>query len=139
MREPVDRLISHYYYLKRFYNSGNAPNLHRKVVEEDWSLEQFCFSTELRNLYSQFLWGFPLEYFDFIGITEFYDDDLSYFSRHYLNADLEPYKENVGTNESGKYQIDTGFRTMIEQFHSLDVKLYDDALVMRQKRVTSMT
>ncbi len=31
------------------------------MVEEEWTLERFCLEPELKNLYSQFLWGFPLK------------------------------------------------------------------------------
>lgn len=134
MRDPVERVLSHFYYLKSFYDPPTAPDLHRKMIEEDWSVERFCLSPELRNLYGQFLWGFPLEYFDFIGITEFYNEDLSYFSRQYLNTDLEPHRENLGKNEGGSYQIEASFRAKLEQFHAYDFELYRTALVMRQKR-----
>ena len=138
MRNPVERVLSHYYYWKSVYNSATAPDLHRRVVEEDWSVERFCLSPELRNLYGQFLWGFPLEYFDFIGITEFYDEDLAYFSEQYLNTDLEPLRENVGKNQGGSYQIDSSFRAKLEQFHAFDFELYRTALLIRQKRLSNL-
>lgn len=137
MRDPVERVLSHFYYLKSFYDPATAPPLHRKMVEEDWSVEQFCLSPELRNLYGQFLWGFPLEYFAFIGITEFYDEDLAYFSGHYLGTYLEPHRENLGKNEGRSYQIESNFRAKLEQFHSYDFELYRTALLMRQKRLTN--
>ena len=70
MRDPVERLASHYHFWKRSDDSDNAPALHRRIIEEGWSFERFCFSNELRNLYSQFLWGFPFNRFDFVGITK---------------------------------------------------------------------
>ena len=42
-------------------------------MEKGWSLERFCLGPEVRNIYSQFLYGFLLEYFSFIGTTEFYE------------------------------------------------------------------
>jgi len=138
LRNPVERVLSHFYYLKSFYNPATAPALHRKMVEEDWSVERFCLSPELKNLYGQFLWGFPLESFDFIGITEFYDEDFSYFSRQYLNTNLEPHRENVGKNERGSYQVDASFRAKLEQFHAYDFELYRTALLMRQERVLNL-
>lgn len=59
MRNPVERLLSHYFYWKRSYNPKQAPLLHRKVIEENWSVERFALSPELRNLYSQFCGAFP--------------------------------------------------------------------------------
>lgn len=138
MRNPVERVLSHFYYLKSFYDPATAPPLHRKMVEEEWSIERFCLSPELKNLFGQFLWGFPLEYFDFIGITEFYDEDLAYFSEQYLHTDLEPQRENVGKKEGGTYQIEAGFRAQLEQFHAYDLELYKTALLMRQKRLSNL-
>ena len=135
LRNPVERVLSHFYYLKSFYEPATAPTLHRKMIEEEWSLEQFCLSPQLKNLYSQFLWGFPLEYFAFIGITEFYEEDLAYFSGHYLGKNLEPHKENVGKSEGRRYEIDASFRAKLEQFHARDFELYRTALLMRQKRL----
>jgi hypothetical protein len=136
LRDPVERVLSHFYYWKRYYDPATAPRLHRKMVEEDWSAERFCLSAELQNLYGQFFWGFPLEYFDFIGITEYYSEDLSYFSRKYLGTALEVHIENVGDKEGGKYSIEKSFRTEIEKFHSYDIGLYKTALEMRQKRLS---
>ncbi len=133
MRNPVERLLSHYYFWKRTYDPQNAPRLHRQVHEENWSLERFCLGPELRNLYEQFFWGFPFDLFDFIGITEFYDEDLTFFSREYLGIHLEPYRENDGGN-SGQYQIDQSFRQQIEAYHAYDMSLYKRACAERLKR-----
>ena len=133
MRNPVERLLSHYYFWKRTYDPQNTPRLLRQLHEENWSLERFCLGPELRNVYSQFFWGFPLERFDFIGITEFYDEDLSFFSRKYLDVHLEPYRENDGGN-NGQYQIGPGFRQQIEAYHAYDMSLYERALGKRLSR-----
>ena len=68
VRDPVERLASHYYFWVRSYHPDKAPLLHKRVVEEKWSFERFCLSEELRNFYCQFLWGFPLARFSFIGL-----------------------------------------------------------------------
>jgi hypothetical protein len=137
MRNPVERLLSHYYFWKRTYDPQNAPRLHRKVCEENWSLERFCLGPELRNLYGQFLWGFPLEFFDFIGITEFYDEDLLFFSRKYLGVHLETHRENDGGNK-GQYQVDPSFRQQIEAYHAYDMSLYKRALDVRLNMRTAI-
>jgi len=134
MRNPVERVLSHYYFWKKTYKPGKVPSHHRKVVEEDWSIERFCLGPEVRNLYWQFLWGFPIDYFDFIGITEFYENDFAYFVQHYLGCDhIEPKRLNVSGKERGAYQIDRSFRNDIEAFHGRDIDLYQRAL---EKRLT---
>ncbi len=134
MRDPVERMLSHYYFWRKSYDPEKSAPLHKRVIEEDWSLERFCLGSELKNVYCQFLWGFPLECFDFIGITEFYNEDLAFFSREYLGANLDDHRENVGDKQGGKYQIDEIFRRQIEQCHGGDMMLYKRALAQRIDR-----
>ncbi len=140
MRHPVDRLISHYHFWNRNVHD-NIGALHRKVIEERWSLEQFAFSKEMRNLYTQFLWGFPLEQFDFIGITEFYSEDFIYFTQQFLGQPIPEFNENrnVTAEAEGKnkshYLIDELFRKAIADYHQKDMELYTRALAKRQLRL----
>ena len=60
VRHPVQRMLSNYHYWKRTYDPGTARPLHRRVVEEEWSVERFCLGEEMRNMYGEFLWGFCL-------------------------------------------------------------------------------
>jgi hypothetical protein len=134
VRHPVQRLLSNYYYWRRTFEPGTAPRLHRKVVEEDWSVERFCLSDEMRNMYGQFLWGFPVENFAFMGITEFYEDDLDYFAGRWLGLSVEPKRLNIGSAPDGEYQVDRALRTRIETFHEQDMELYRRALEKRLAR-----
>jgi hypothetical protein len=131
MRNPVERILSHFHHWKKSDDPPSAP-LHRRVVEENWSIERFCLGPEMRNLYWQFLWGFPIDYFDFIGITEFYEDDLAYFSQHHLGAHVQAKRLNVRNHSA--YQIDRSFRNEIEAFHDRDMELYRNALEKRLSR-----
>jgi hypothetical protein len=133
MRNPVDRVLSNYFFWKRSYDPKTSPSLHRRSIEEDWSIERFCLGEELRDMYWQYLWGFPVEYFDFVGITEFYREDFKYFTKHYLQASIEPQKLNVGDVGRNGYEIDTSLRNRIESFHARDMDLYHRALNRRLK------
>ncbi|MDD5277216.1 MAG: hypothetical protein PHR16_14185 [Methylovulum sp.] len=133
MRNPVERLLSHYYYWKRNFNPETAPYLHKKVIEENWSVEQFSLAPELKDLYSQFLYGFPLEKFSFIGISEFYNDDFDFFVRSYLNSSVKPKRLNINS-EGGLYPIEASLRNEIERFHFNDMNLYQRALEKRLSR-----
>lgn len=125
LREPVERLISHYYFWQKTYDVKTSPLLHRKMVEEDWSLERFCFAPELRNFYSQFLWGFPLSRFDFIGVTEYYEDDLRFFSEKFFKVRLVVHRENINRNKENEvYPVDSNFRSRVEAYHKQDMTLY---------------
>jgi len=134
LRHPVERVLSHYYYWRRSYNPEHSRPLHRNVVEENWSVEKFCLSPALRNLYTQFLWGFPLEQFSFIGITEHYEHDLRYFSKRFIGKDLAVFEKTIGDRKEELYDIDSRFRQRIKSFHERDMALYHRALEFRRAR-----
>ncbi|MFT5709800.1 MAG: hypothetical protein ACI8QT_000487 [Halioglobus sp.] len=136
MRDPVERLASHYLYWIRNYNPIDAGRLHRKVVEEKWTLERFCLGPEMRNVYSKFFWCFPLEKFDFVGITEYYDSEIDYFSEYILGAKLESVRVNVNPSPvECSYIDDPVFRSQIQAYHQADVALYEQALSLREQRL----
>jgi hypothetical protein len=141
LREPLARLESHYYYWQRSYDpaAGLTSSLHRRVVEEGWSLRRFCLAPELRNIYTEFLWGFPSGRLDFVGITEFYAEDLRYFSREILGNKLLPQTLNQRREGGGSVheaQFTAAERAEIEKFHAVDVSLYRGALALRQARLS---
>lgn len=135
LRDPVERLISHYNFFILSYDPLTAGPLFKKVIEESWTLEKFCFSEEFKNLYSKYLQGFPREYIEFIGITEYYSDDLRWFSRMYLNKDVPVSKINCAPKSmEASGSIDPGFRRAVESFHIKDAELYKYALEKRNLR-----
>lgn len=136
MRNPVDRVISHYRYWKRNFDPAKSQAFHRQVVEEDWPLEKFCLSPRLRNLYGQFLYAFPLEYFEFVGITEYFEEDLAAFSRRYFGLAATVERLNVAPS-GDRLQADPGLRREIEQFHAADMALYERALGYRSTRLAA--
>ena len=81
LREPAERLISHYYYWKRTPPAPGTPPLRAHVHALDYSLEDFCQEPLFRNLYSKFLFGVNLDQFDFIGITEDFDRSIDLFRK----------------------------------------------------------
>ncbi len=124
LRNPVDRLVSHYRFWMRAADPHILPALHRRVVEERWSLERFCLGAELRNLYYPFLFGFPVERLAFVGIVERMDQDFPLFAQRFLGSDasLELPRLNVG-NDLERLR-DTRLRNKIEAYHAKDMALY---------------
>jgi hypothetical protein len=135
MRDPVQRVISHYHYWKRSYDPVKSPVLHRRMVEEEWSLERFCLGREVQNIYKTFLWGFPLKKFDFIGISEFFKEDLAWFGRHMLDINIKPRRENVGNHNGEPYRLDPLLERKITDHHKVDYEIYRFALRLRKKRM----
>lgn len=137
MRNPIERVVSHFYFWQRNFNPETALPLHRKMMAENWSLERFCLGPEVRNLYFQFLYGFPLEYFSFIGITEHYNDDFAFFAKNFMASSIEPERLNVGNGAGDGYKISESLRKEISQFHAKDMHLYQRALEMRLTRCST--
>jgi hypothetical protein len=136
MRHPVDRLASHYYHWMRVAPPAHASPVRRRVYQEQWTLQRFCLGREFRNIYSNYLWGFPLSRFDFIGITEHYDTELDYFSRAFMDGELTVMRENANpARQEATYIDDPGLREKIEHWHGADLALYRQALAMRQRRL----
>lgn len=142
LRDPVERLASHYYYWRRSYEPAQSGVLHQRMMEEDWSLERFCLGPELRNIYRQFLWGVPLARFDFVGITEHFDHDIDDFARRILGigslcaADADGSAANVNPAAPSLYVEDASLRARIEQHHAADMTLYRAACARRQRRMS---
>jgi hypothetical protein len=134
MRNPVERLVSDYYHTLKNYSS-DAPPLQKQIIAEKWTLEKYCTCEKLKNVYSQFFWGFPLENFDFIGITEYYNADFEFFRNKFLNPSVPAYHENVNTGYKRK-KLDAGLRKTIESFHAADMMLYERALQMRMVHIS---
>ncbi|MEP6389131.1 MAG: hypothetical protein ABJ056_04320 [Halioglobus sp.] len=129
LREPVERLGSHYHYWRRSYDPQSALPLHAKVVEENWSFEQFYRAPELRNLYGKFLWGFPAARFSFIGISEHYEQELERFALtvRTFSSGMKAERVNENPGQPAVYVQDEQQRREIEQIHADDVLLYQRA------------
>lgn len=117
------------------------PPLRRRIEAENWSLERFCLSEELRNLYQAFFWNFPIENFDFIGITESFDEDAAYFMERYFKKIKNKAipKANANPDKIGKYsaKISPDFLKEIQEFHAEDYVLYRYALQRRAERISA--
>ncbi len=133
MRDPVQRLASHYAFWRRDYDGSDPTQpLRNRVLREDWSFERFALGPELRNVYRQYLWGFDPERFDFIGITEHYQADLERLARRLgWETVAAAALVNPERGEAG-YDIDPALAERIRRYHAADVGLYRWALARRE-------
>lgn len=137
LRDPLERLTSHYYYWKEYHDKMEVQPLLKKFLKEEWTFEDFAFSEEVRNIYSLFLWNFPVERFDFIGVTEYYGEDLTFFAENYLQiSEVEIPKKNVNKKSTDKTINDPELIKEIKEFHAKDYDLYNYALNLRSERET---
>ena len=83
LRHPVERVISNYNYLRaRFEAESTLSPVARKLFNRlVMSLLDFARLPRDIHMYRDYTTGKPLEDFDFIGITEDYDNDLERLAR----------------------------------------------------------
>lgn len=140
LRDPLERLVSHYHYWYRSYDKKKSSFLHKKVVEKKWSFKKFAFSDEMKNFYSQFLWKFPIENFDFIGVFEYYTEDMEYFHQKYFNKNnINIPLINTNKKNKGSYLDGINYIKDLKKQHAEDYKLYNYAIKLRNQRINDIS
>jgi hypothetical protein len=128
LREPLERLVSQYYYWKRHpYRDHTICNMLRKL---NLSLRQFAEIEVMRNLQCRYFNTLGVEDLWFVGITEQYRACLDHFGR-LLDVDLKnasPQNTNPMKGVQRSYEIDSATRARIVALNSRDYRLYEQAV-----------
>jgi hypothetical protein len=127
LREPVERLASHYHYWKRKPDMKNPTC--RRLIDEDLSIESFAALPEMRDVEARFLGEVPVLALAFIGLTERYDDSIELFRRaFYPDMAVTAERHNANPERSGEgYQLDPPVRAAIADLNRTDMQLYPAA------------
>jgi hypothetical protein len=143
LRDPVDRIVSHYYYVK----SSESHYLHDKVSRSAMTLKEYVlsdFSDELRNWYTTHFSGYTvkdaeergeesvakateviLTQYDIVGFLENFTPFINNLQRKAnLWATYQDKKINVTKKRPAIEEISFSVRGKIEQVNFLDVSLY---------------
>jgi hypothetical protein len=129
IRDPVQRVCSHYAYWK--YNSTKMKGVPEHLKP---GLIEFATQERIRNMQTRFLCQTRLEAFDFVGITQEFDRSMRLFhawSGTTLPA-FKPLNQNANRNASG-YRLDAETRARIEEVNSEDMDLYSCAIIQYEK------
>lgn len=140
LRDPLRRLISHYYYwitLAPEMEKINDP-LHRYVIENRLGFLEFCELPAMRNLQTALTGGRPIEAFDFVGIHE-YLEDLCWLQGYFGWPDLEFISHNHNTYPRYLQLVrdllgDPGAVRTLKAFNEADIDLLRTALALRKRR-----
>jgi hypothetical protein len=100
----------------------------RKFNCEDWSLEPFLLSKEHVNFQSQFFWHFPISDFDFIGLTEYFEESIQMLGRAYPELEgLSTSPENTNPDiEFGQpYKVDVELAEHFKRNNREDYAIYE--------------
>lgn len=135
LRHPVERVLSNYYYLvKRLQEELQEEKKGLNILSKlQRSLEEYAAAPINQNRMAKFLTGKPLSDFSFVGIQDHYGEDLQYLAEH-LGWQHAPHFQHNVTGK--KYDLSPALRTQIAAWNEEDMHLYEQALELRQKRLS---
>jgi hypothetical protein len=150
LREPVERVISDYYFARRFKGHRN----HRAALR--MTFEEYYREKHEHNLQSRILAGpdsdelFPSKcdaailaaakeslasQFVVVGLTERFDETLALL-KVVLGWKVKRYRSfRVADNRIAKEQIAPGTLALIREWERFDIALYDYAVVLFKKAI----
>lgn len=127
LRDPVQRVVSRYHHYLRDCAAGEIAHARWGLVP-GLSLEAFCRLPHYQNLYAQYLWGFGLGNFDFIGFVERFPEDLARLAERYRLPALKAVTVNTNPQrESEGYAVPSRTAALIRDLNARDCALYDAA------------
>lgn len=127
LRDPVQRVVSRYHHYQR--HGHQEPHHLRWGLVPGLSLEEFVRLPQYRDTYAEYLWGFPLRRFDFIGIVEDYESDLARFARCF-GLDAPPGIERANSNPertASAYVLEPRLERLIRACNARDLRIYERA------------
>lgn len=145
LRNPVERILSIYYYARRRPEWG----LHKQILDNQWSLYDFVVSEvamEFHNQQTRMLSGADepdntpdalekakknlAEHFALAGLTERFDESVLLCRKLFGWRNVFYYKKNVNRHRPQRGEIPRTTIAMIEEKNALDLALYG---IVRQR------
>ena len=139
MREPAAHLLSSYRHILRTAKTfAYLPDtIGHVTLREELDFRAFALHPMTRNFMQRFFCvGLP---YAFVGITERYREDLSYFSQKILGSSLSYVVENSFSDLTMPIAIEADLLKEIERLHDQDYELYRNYLRLSRMRSYSST
>ncbi|HHP7230439.1 MAG TPA: sulfotransferase family 2 domain-containing protein [Xenococcaceae cyanobacterium] len=137
LRHPIFRLISEYFFAKTIQDRNNA--IHAQLLEKNLNILEFAKIPAMRNFLTSHLTGMQLQDFAFVGIQEFYHQDLITLQNLMGWSKFYPAVKN--SNRYQGYQkclqeifSNSSLINQLAQLNEADLQLYQTALNLRAKR-----
>ncbi|MEL6866383.1 MAG: sulfotransferase family 2 domain-containing protein [Bacteroidota bacterium] len=134
LRHPVDRVISNYYYLEKrlkeeLQEQAKGLNILSKMQR---SLLEYAHAQVNRNRIGKFLRGTELEDLHFIGIQDYFSEDLHQMAKAMNWGGITELRHNI---TGSKYEVSEADRQKIAELNETDMALYEKALRIREQRL----
>ena len=129
LRDPVERVMSTYYYLKHKPLLASKEVMLWEKAAKECNIYEFVRTGVLEDEQYRQIGGDNIDKFNFIGITEEYSDSLRVFKEMFFKhsdiaLDVKP--RLVGKHRKGtKYDVDESLRKLIEDRNKKDIILYE--------------
>ena len=138
LRNPILLLISAYYFWLSFKDNFFNEQ-HRHVVENKLNLAEFSENAPGNMVSNYYAKGMKLSDFYFVGIQEFFRDDLNDLKNNLGWPPLKVLSSNRNSydNYQDKVMDTLNNQSLIDKivaFNSADMKLYKEALSLRSQR-----
>lgn len=135
LRDPIERVVSNYHF---FIEGLKHPERNPEVYQRNKhrlkeTLEEYAFLKENQNRIHEFLGGARLENFFFIGFLEHFEDDLKYLAKQLEWPDFQIPHANQGQRKLMS-NMDDQTLNQLRQWNAMDINLYKEATLLRQKR-----
>ncbi|MEG4971628.1 hypothetical protein [Microcoleus sp. K4-B3] len=139
LRHPIYLLVSLYFYWRYLPLQKGDNTIVGKIQQSKIGIYEFATQPELRNILCQNTCGKMLKDFYFVGVQEFFREDLLDLKTMLGWPELTVLQENINPNP--KYQEDLqnvlSNKTIISKLvenNRQDIELYEEALSLRAKR-----
>lgn len=137
VRDPVERVISNYYYFMKRIREGEVKEKQR--AKADMTLHEYAIQPKRQNRMSMILDGMQPEDFFFIGITERFEEDLRALCRMMGWPEMEEVPHinvlasfKLNNDCATQYRdIDDSMRNDIAALNAEDMILYEKIKKMR--------
>ena len=139
LRHPIYLLVSLYFYWRYLPLQKGDDTIVGKLQQSKMGIYEFSEQPELRNILCRNACGKMLDEFYFVGLQEFFREDLLELKTILCWPEVRILQENI--NPNSKYQHDLQNvltnKTIISKLvdnNRQDIELYEQALVLRAKR-----